>query len=287
MRREGLFSRSGFYGFLLRSNVLLHREAAATGIVTLASVLDLWPEDEVVSVLDLACGGWPVSIAEIMGAFPRFAFSYTGIDINPDQVALAGGEFPFPDNLVQTRLIEGNAWELDALQVNDRYQFIFSGMNLHHGTPEEIHFLGLLLRERLGAGGVIFSHDVYRPDSEPYRPRPHVIDGHTSWLVDPVRLACENVPRFEFRQENSPQEPAWRLDYIERMRSTLIARGADASGAERTAQHMRNRDYPVSTRELKTIMQDLGFTVSIHRYDNSGEPLAPYVATAVITQHLL
>ena len=287
MRREELFSRSGFYGFLLKSNVLLHREAAEAGIAALASVLELLPEDETVSVLDLACGGWPVTIAEIMGAFPQYSFSYTGIDINPDQVALAGERFPFPDNVAVTRLIEGNAWELDPLQVDDRHQLIFSGMNLHHGTPEEIYYLGLQLRERLGAGGIVFSHDVYRPDDTPYRPRPPIIDGDTSWLVDPVRLAWGDVPRFDILQDNSPAEPAWRIDYIERMRSTLIARGGDPAGAQRTAQHMRNRDYPISSRELRTIMEDLGFAVHIRRYDDSAEPLGPYVATVLLTRSIL
>ena len=283
MRREKLFNRSGFYGFLLETNVLLHREAAEAGIAALASVLDLWPEEETVSVLDLACGGWPVTIAEIMEAFPDYSFFYTGVDINPDQVALAGEAFSFPDNVVETRIIEGNAWELDPLKVDDSYQLIFSGMNLHHGTPEEIYYIGLQLRERLGAGGIVLSHDVYRPDSEVYRPRPNVIDGETSWLVDPARLAWADVPRFDMPQDHSSQEPAWRMDYIERMRSTLIARGADTAGVISTAQHMANRDYPISTRELRTIMEDLGFTVEVHRYDESNEPLGPYVATVTMT----
>ena len=284
MRSEKLFNRSGFYGFLLETNILLHREAAQAGIVALASVLDLWPEEERVSVLDLACGGWPVTIAEIMEAFPGYSFSYAGVDINPDQVALAGEAFSFPGNVVDTRIIEGNAWELDHLQLDDSYQLIFSGMNLHHGTPEEIYYLGLQLRERLGAGGIVISHDVYRPDSELYRPRPNVIDGETSWLVDPARLAWADIPRLDIPQDHSSLEPAWRHDYIERMRSTLIARGADAAGISSTVQHMANRDYPISTRELRTLMEVLGFRVLVHRYDESTEPLGPYVATVTMTR---
>jgi hypothetical protein len=284
MRHEPLFNHSGHYGFVLESNVLLHREATESAIQAFGQVLYDWPESEPVAVLDLDCGGWPVTMAEVMEAYPEFSFSYTGVDINPDQVALAGQEFPFPENVVQTRLVEGNAWELEPLKVDDSFQLIFSDMNLHHGTPEEIYFLGLQVRERLGAGGIFFSHDVYRPDAEVYRPRPNVIDGETSWLVSPARLAWAEVPRFETPRDNSALEPPWRNDYIERMRTALIARGGDPAGAEGTAQHMRTHDFPISTRELRTIMEDLGFDLDIQRYDDSGEPLGPYVATVVAMQ---
>lgn len=287
MQREPLFNRSGYYRFLLESNVLLHREATKAAIEALGPVLYDWPESEPVNVLDLACGGWPVAVAQVLADFPEFSFSYTGVDINPDQIALAGQSFPFPENVVETRLVEGNAWELEPLKIDNRYQLIFSGMNLHHGTPEEIYYLGLQVQKRLGAGGIFFSHDVYRPDDEVYRPRPNVIDGETSWLVNPARLAWAEVPRFEIRQDNSPADPTWRQDYIERMRKTLIARGADPSGAQSTAQHMEKRDFPISTRELRTIMEDLGFDIDVTRYDDSSEPLGPYVATVVITEPLL
>ena len=78
MRREELFSQSGFYGFLLQSNVLLHREAVADAVEAVGVVLGDLGSDEPVGVLDLACGGWPVTISEVMEAFPatRFALRF-------------------------------------------------------------------------------------------------------------------------------------------------------------------------------------------------------------------
>lgn len=284
MRREALFNRSGFYGFLLRSNVLLHREAAAAAIEAFESVLANQAPDEPVAVLDLACGGWPVTIAQVMEAFPLHRFRYTGIDVNPDQVALAGNEFPFPDNVVETRIIEGNAWELADLRLDDAYPLVFSGMNLHHGTPEEIWYLGWQLRDLLMPRGVFFSHDVYRPDHELYRPRPGVIGGATAWLVNPAQLAWAGVPDIRIGHDTGRAEPAWRRDYIERMRRALIENGGEVEGVESTVRHMASRDYPVSTGEFEAVMASLGLEVSVLRYDESAGPLGTYVACCTVTR---
>jgi len=284
MRREELFSRSGFYGFLLDSNVLLHREAARAAIEAYRPVLEAAATGAPVPVLDLACGGWPVTISEVMAAFPTVAFEYTGVDINPDQVALAAGQFPFPDNVVKTRIIEGNAWDLDALGLRDAYPLVFSGMNLHHGTPEEIWYLGLQLGARLSPGSLFFSHDVYRPDDAPYRQRPKVVGGERTELVSPERLAAAGVPDLGIVRDSGKSDPSWRADYVQRIYHTLMARGADTAGAESTANHVRSRDYPISTREFRAIMEGLGLRVHVVRYDDSAEPLGPFVATCSLVR---
>lgn len=281
MRREELFSRSGFYGFLLQTNVLLHREATQAAIAALAPVLDVWDRKLSLPVLDLACGGWPVTVAEALDAFPDARFTYTGVDINPDQVALAAHEFPFPENITAVRVLEGNAWQPEDLGLAGPYAFIFSGMNLHHGTPEEIWYLGRQLKDLLAPGGVFFSHDVYRPDREPYRRRPDQVDGAPAWLVDPGRLDSVSLPDTRKRTE---AEPGWRLDYVERMRRALLQRGASAEGAESTARHMASRDYPLSTRELTELMTALGLECSVLRYDDSAGPLGPFVACCTLTR---
>ena len=286
MRREALFSRSGFYGFVLESNVLLHREATVAAIEAMRTVLANWDKNRPVAVLDLACGGWPVTISEVMAAFPEMVFQYTGIDINPDQVALAATSFPFPENVRTKRLLEGNAWELELLDLEPAYPLIFSGMNLHHGTLQEVAYLGLQLQRRLLPGGCFISHDVYRPDNTPYLPRPPIIDGETATLVDPRNLATTNLPDQGHSELESEIEPSWRVDYLDRMYRTLIARGADPAGAESTVMHMRSRDYPISTLEFGRLMEKLGFEVKIHRYEDSPEPLGPYIATCVLTQAL-
>ncbi len=282
MRREALFSRSGFYGFLLKSNVLLHREATQDAIIALQPMLTTWERSQPVAVLDLACGGWPVAIAEVMAAFPDVRFHYTGVDINPDQVALAAMSFPFPANVTATRLLEGNAWDLGGLELEPNYTLIFSGMNLHHGTPEELDFLGRQIQKRLQPGGRFISHDVFRPDNTLYMSRPMLIDGETAALVNPERLAAWRTDFAEFSAPKARSEPAWRSDYLERMRRTLLERGADPDGAASTLRHMQSRDYPVSTGEFRHLMEKIGFDVQIRRYDDSDEPLGPYIATCVL-----
>lgn len=282
MRREALFSRSGFYGFLLESNVLLHREATRDAIQAVGPMLAT-VKNSPVAVLDLACGGWPVAIADVMAAYPDIAFHYTGVDINPDQVALAMG-FPFPDNVIETRLIEGNAWDLEQLDLMQTYPLIFSGMNIHHGTPSEVAYLGLQLQRRLAPGGCFISHDVYRPDNTPYLPRPAIIDGESASLIDSGFLKAAGLPDPDIKGQGDNGEPGWRDDYLNRMYRTLLERGAEPSGAESTRQHMRSRDFPISTREFRQLMEEFGFQVQIHRYADSDEPLGPYVATCVMTQ---
>ena len=283
MRSEELFSRSGFYGFLLKSNVLLHREAVQAAIHALQPVVESQGRSTL-RVLDLACGGWPVTIAEAMGAFPQSVFQYTGVDINPDQVVLASSRFPFPDNVVECRVLEGNAWDLESLDLKRRYSLVFSGMNLHHASPQEIGFLGRQLETRLRPGGLFFSHDVYRPDHEPYWPRPELIDGECAQLAPPARLAAAGVPSLSPGKQVDGLEPAWRVDYVQRMHRTLLERGGDQAGADSTVRHMRSRDYPLSTAEVRRIMKSRGFHAKVQRYDCSAEPLGPFVATCAFTR---
>jgi SAM-dependent methyltransferase len=280
MRREPLFSRSGYYRFLLECNALLHRQAAAATRAVLAERLEPIVPGRTVRVLDLACGGLPLTIAEVMGAFPAYSFDYTGVDLNPDQVAEAG-RYRFPANVTASRVLEGNAWDLDALGVGEGFDLVYSGMNLHHGTPEELCFLGLQLLRLLARPGIFVSHDVYRPSDTPYRRRPDAnpADPGESWrLVRKKRLCRAGVLASAVPEDLSPEEPAWRLDYLGRMGETLIARGGDWEGAESTVAHMRERDYPISPEELCRIFGNLGFRADARYYDAPEEPMAPYIA---------
>lgn len=287
MRQEQLFNRSGYYRFLLDSNVLLHREAAAAATADLATLLRECAPERPTRVLDLACGGWPMAIAGVMANFPERTFDYTGIDINPDQVELASTLFEFPGNVRAVRILEGNAWDLEPLGISGEYDLIFSGMNLHHGNPEELFYLAGQLRELLSADGLLFSHDVYRPDAQPYRRRPDVNpdDPAESFrLIDAARVAAAGISSLHIPEDTASSDPAWREDYLERMRRTLIARGGDAAGTASTIAHMRQRDYPVSTRELSEILSRVGLRTRIRRFDDSREPLGPYVACCIAQQ---
>lgn len=281
MRQEELFSRSGYYRFLLDSNVLLHREAAAAAVEELEPIIGRRSPDETLEVLDLACGGWPTAIAGVMGAFPERSFAYTGIDINPDQVELAISLFEFPSNVASIRVLEGNAWDPDSLAVGGEYDLIFSGMNLHHGNPQELLYLSRQLRGLLDSDGLLFSHDVFRPDEHPYRRRPDLNPDNSAEsfrLVEEGRITAAGAPDIEIEEDTGNAEPVWRADYLERMRRILIARGGDLDGTGSTIAHMTQRDFPVSTRELSQILVLAGFTVRVRRFDGSEEPLGPYVA---------
>ncbi len=97
------------------------------------------PDGGPVRVLDLACGGEPISLADMLARFPAPSFRCTGVDINPDQVE-AARRFAFPSNVESARVIEGNAWDLRSLP-DGAFGVAFMGMSLHHGTPEEVRFL--------------------------------------------------------------------------------------------------------------------------------------------------
>ena len=287
MRHEAIFSKNGFYEFVLSCNVLMHREAVKRASEVIGRFLRTRPSKKIVAVLDLACGGTPVTISSVLSNCAPQAFTYTGIDINPDQVEVARSTHAYPKNVTRVHILEGNAWDMGTLALDGPYDVVFSVMNLHHGTPEEIYYLGQQLRELLSDGGLFISHDVYRPANELYQRRPSANPTNTAEsfrLVDEAALSQAKVPTFALPAYVGSSEPVWRSDYFERMRCALIDRGADAAGAEATTHHMRERDYPVSVSELCMIFERLGFKTRGLRYEHSKEPLAPYIAMSVASK---
>ena len=164
------------------------------------------------------------------------------------------------------------------------YDLIFSGMNLHHGTPEEVCYLATQLWNRLRPGGLFISHDTFRPDDTPYAPRPRIIDGETSALVSRSVLDAANLPDLEIIAETGGNTPYWRADYVDRMQRALLAKKAELAGVESSIAHMRSRDFPISMAELKAIMYAQGFDLLIKRYDNTDEPMGPYVALCIASK---
>lgn len=282
MRREQLFSAGGFYGFLVQSNVLLHREAVERGVEVLTRYLHGRADHRPIPVLDLACGGEPVSFAAMLARFPAYAFGYTGIDVNPDQVA-AARRFAFPPNVQPARLVEGSAWDLRALP-DGAFEVAFMGMNLHHGTPEEVRFLARGLARVLTPGGVFFDHDWFRPDDEPYVRRPdRDPDDPTESLrmVEPAALAPMEMGDLDLDEAPDGHDAPWRIAYVRGLHDTLRLRGADPAGARATAHHVARRDFPIATREFRRIFETEGFRVDVLAYDDSPEPLAPYTKMSV------
>jgi SAM-dependent methyltransferase len=286
MRSESLFSADGYYGFLLDSNVLLHQQAEARALAVLKRFLAAREPGEAIHVLDLACGAAPVSITRALQALHRQAFHYTGIDINPDQVERARSSFPFPGNVRQAELHEGNVWDLSTLDIAQPVHVVFSGMNLHHGTPEEIAYLATQLRALLHLGGMFISHDVYRPDATRYRRRPDVNPNNPTESfrqLDEATLQEAHLQPLRFALDTGPEEPTWREDYLSRMHAALLGRGGDPAGTDQTVQHMRERDYPISQAEFRHIFESAGFDVVAERFADTREPLGPYVGVCIAT----
>lgn len=287
MRREKLFSNAGFYPFIVESNVLLHREAIDYGRQLFERLLTKRAPEQAVHVLDLACGGEPVAIAKIMGSFPDRCFHYTGIDINPDQVALALSGFQFPGNVVDVKISEGNAWDFHVTEPGCKFDVIFMGLNLHHGTPEEINYLALRISHLIADDGIFINHDCFRPDNEPYLRRPdfnpenpdesfRLLNSETLESIDALSFVIDELPVGTI-------EPDWRRRYRQCLSATATERGGDGTGIESMNQHVNLRDYPVSLQEFRRIFEAAGFEVNTLRYDTR-EPMGEFIAMAVASR---
>jgi hypothetical protein len=276
MKQEKAFSRNGFYMFVLESNVMLHDHAAVRG----QQLLTDWCKKHstagaTIRVLDLACGGTPCSIARMMAGCPQYKFSYTGIDINPDQIE-AVRTFQFADNVVETKMLEGNAWDLSMLSSNEKFDIIFTGMNTHHGTPEEIFCLLLQVKERLTLHGMYINHDLFRPVDEPHCPRP---DFNPDNPTESFAMVPEDVlARYHADKLSSPIEavnnpPDWRKAFLDKYVIALRERGAHESGIKEVVEHVSRRDFPISTTDYRFIANHCGFDLEVLDLEAAGEPL--------------
>ena len=310
MRREAFFSGDSPYDVMLRVNLLLHDEAATLVTRRLEALSRRRPDDHVIEILDLACGV-PLTIVDAVENLPDRRFGYTGVDIHPDQVRKAR-ELPMPGNVVASRIINGSAWDLTHLAnparrtqsmrrtrqpgTSDRhaqlkraghgalpttYDFVFVGMNLHHGTPEEIWLLATQLRSLLAPDGCLTNHDCYRPEGVAYvrRPATTLEDGKRAPLhmVNPQVLAEAAPPSFHF-EEAIEARPAWRADLIDRLLDGYLSAGGDEAGAEVTASHSWARDFPLSVTEMRTVLEAAGYGVEAHRFPEEASLVAPYAA---------
>lgn len=287
MREEQLFSKQGFYAFVVQSNVLLHKEAIEQGRRVLEHFLAGHKVGEPIRVLDLACGGEPISISAIMRHFPERRFEYTGIDINPDQTELAREHFQYPDNVSTVHIIEGNAWAPCSAGIAGRYDIIFMGMNLHHGTPEEVYYLATQIDKLLTDDGIFINHDWFRPDDEPYLRRPdhHPDDPQDSFLLlDKEQLSSLVIPNVTpDEQAGSETDAPWRTRYRDSLKQALLDRGGDPEGAASTAAHVQLRDYPISVQDFRRLFGAAGFRVKTRRYGDS-KPFIANVAMPIVAR---
>ncbi len=287
MRREELFNRDGVYSAIVTHNLLMHREATEMGAGILKALFGGRPKKKPLMVLDLACGGLPISIADMLDRIGGARYMYTGIDINPDQVALANTFFQFSDNVLQADLLEANAWDLTALDLQSPYDIIFTGLNLHHGTPEEIDFLMEQVFDLLDDSGIFLNHDWFRPDMETYvrRPSCNPLDDNESYrLVPQAKLEAGTRPYNKASRDFDSINPEWRLTFINGLADSYRHQMNDDQGADTLKSHMMERDFPVSRQDLADIFDAQGFHYKIFNYDNSGLIIRPFMAMPVASK---
>lgn len=278
MKNERAFSRQGFYRFVLDANLMLHQNVADAG----KSILSDWLSSQTqsiasqpgknYSILDLACGGAPVSICRMTESLPA-SFEYSGIDINPDQVESARN-YTFPLNYKSIRIIEGNAWDFLPVAGGQKFDIIFSGMNLHHGIAEELFTLFAQVRQALNPGGLFLSHDFFRPHGEGYiqRPQEDPVSGESFLMISPERLAKADLSNV-VQQHGAVTENDWRISFIDKYRRALAAKNAAPEGIEEIMAHVANRDYPFSIAEVQEIARLAGIPLKQVALHSEHEPM--------------
>lgn len=284
MRREELFNRDGVYSAIVNHNLLMHHEATEVGARILKTLFEGRLKNKPVKVLDLACGGLPISISDMMGRVSDTVFSYTGIDINPDQVALADNFFKFSDNVCQANLLEANAWDLMTLELQSPFDIIFTGLNLHHGTPEEIDYLMRQISDLLDESGIFLNHDWYRPDLEIYVRRPSCNPQNKKesyCLVPQTKIETGTRPYCNVSMDFDSTNPEWRLTFINALTNSYWKQMNDNQGADTLKSHMMERDFPVSRRDLADILKAHEFYYKIINYDNPGLTIWPFMAMPI------
>jgi SAM-dependent methyltransferase len=286
MKEEKFFDADGFYQFIVESNCILHREGVEYGRKAVEELVGNLNHDQEIKVLDLACGGNPISICQVLSFFKEVSFSYTGIDINPGQVKLASTQFKFPENIKQVDILEGDAWNFPESILKSKYDIVFTGLNLHHGSPCELFVLFKRILRILNPNGVFINHDMYRPVDKTYIIRPHANpkDPSESYLMIPEKdLESETIPEFKF--EGIPYSEVgdddWRLEFLDGFSSVLKERGGDEIGIKSACAHVYARDFCLTPYEMKVIADSAGFISAVKDYEFSSEPLKKYYATII------
>jgi hypothetical protein len=259
MKREKVFSEGGYYSFIIQSNCLMHDESIALGTITVGKWLQKYSGKRSCKLLDLACGGIPISTIEIMESFPEIDFRYTGIDINPDQVNHAQTAVDFPANVSSVNIIEGNAWDVGGM--SEKFDIIFSGLNFHHGIVDELYSVACQIDTILNQGGFVFSHDEFRPDDAQYIERPAVNPEppfESFRLIEKAGLEFVpelNIPSIGFNKDKDD----WRSRFIRMLSDYLWDHDVKKEYIKQARDHIFSRDFPVSVSEIKRIFKAVNF----------------------------
>lgn len=283
MRKEAVFDVGGAYELAVEKNVCLHKEATDKVFECIRDQLTKINPPKTLRAADLACGGKPFILSEVMRRLSSYQFDYTGMDINKDQVN-ACKKYPFTTN-VKSKVLEGNVWELSAISLQDSYDIIFMGLNTHHAVPEEILYAARDIYRLLNRGGLFLNHDFFRPARFPYLRRP-------DWNLNNKKESMRFVPKERLAKANipTPLTPAfagnthdvkWREKWLATHKAYLLANGYPLEVADQGVDHMWERDYPVSAEEMGEILKQVGFHAAIHHYQEANYPTPEFFSLVV------
>jgi ubiquinone/menaquinone biosynthesis C-methylase UbiE len=279
-RTMRIFDQSGFYRFVVRSNVAHHGDAAheAQSAICRMKILNDHPGEY--RLLDLACGHAPIAMARAMASFPATTFHYTGIDCNPAQVEGAG-HHRFAKNVAKRSFVQGDAWDLSQAETAS-IDFVYVGLNLHHGTPKEVAHLFSEIRRILKPGGVFFNHDSFRPEGTPLIARPscNPADANESFVQIPeYKLEGITLPNCFSNQLTAAEagERDWRRLFVPLFQRQLEEHHGDAAGIAATCKHIWDRDFSLTVSETVALLKAAGFeNVSGRYFVPSRTPLGEY-----------
>lgn len=269
------FFSLGTYTPVVTKNTSMHHEA----MEALGKLTDSYFNREApIRFLDIACGGQPVT-PHFLIRNTHSSFKYTGVDIDPNQIQAAQA-YLFEDCKISTRFLVGDGWNLGEIPelVEDRFDIVFTGLNLHHGTPEEIYYALLSIKQKMLPGALLLIHDEFRPSEETYFRRPeHGPSGRSLQLVDHQRLA--SVSSLEIPESIID----WRNPFLTTYRENLERVGITGEIAQKVIDHISEYDYALSLDEMTAILKKLGFQVISQSFGSTSHPVGMYFGIMMAT----
>lgn len=277
MSHEKIFNANGAYRIVVDNNIMAHQEAVTALKIQFGEWISQTERTNTakkIRILDLACGGEPLTICEIARHFSRITFEYVGIDINADQVNAAKNFKSYPENMRFNQILLGNAWDLSSCDLDGKFDIVFSGLNFHHAVPTEIYSLAKSLQGILEIDGMMFNHDLYMPEGYAYTARPADTLEKSYSLNKNINL---NQDQFELLQsQQNGLKVQWREEFLKDYRNLLNKLHINSNDQDRILEHVSDRDYPISMNQMAAIFNASGFSSS-GQYFSDKHPLGRYL----------
>lgn len=257
------FAQGNSYSEVVTRNTSTHREAVNAALQAFESWIRAQDVSRPIRLLDLACGEAPVLPNELARRFPDLIFDYEGIDISPLQIKRAQHVFKFPGNVRTSQFTLADAWDLRHW-AEGSHDVVFTGLNLHHGTPEELAFAFDGVRRVLKPGGLLLIHDEFRPaewegQRLSYLRRPDLFEGKSLKMVKDELLSEQQRRRGQIVSLSGEESADWRIEFVRRYGLNMTAAGISDSAQAFVEQHILSNDYPVSLPEMLALMRQSGF----------------------------